>query len=79
MQIAATSRLRRSKDGWIVPSQSEPAPTRWLPLDLTWSLGLHRPLRPITTVGCTCPDFELRREALQARHGRRVHGQAGDP
>lgn len=51
MQIAATTRLRKSKEGWLVPSQS--------------GIGTYRVSAGIPGPGeqplvCTCPDYELR-------------------
>ena len=50
MQIAATTRLRRSKAGWIVPSQSTDRKAYQVTSDLPGALGLV----------CDCPDYELR-------------------
>ncbi len=56
MVIAATSRLRRSKAGWIVPSQSIGTRNYQVTSDLPGALGLT----------CTCPDYELR--GLPCKH-----------
>jgi len=52
MQIAATMPLRRSKHGWIVPSQTGNG---------AYVVSLaHRTEADTNTWACDCPDFELR-------------------
>jgi len=57
MQIAATTRLRRTSEGWIVPSQSGGTSYRVRPL-----VPLRRALpgQTIPDYTCTCPDWEAR-------------------
>ncbi len=57
MQIAATTRLRRTTEGWIVPSQSGGTSYRVRPL-----VPLRRALpgQTIPDYTCTCPDWEAR-------------------
>ncbi len=50
MAIAATARLRRTKAGWSVPSQSTVRRYYEVTSDLPGTLGLV----------CSCPDYELR-------------------
>lgn len=49
MEIAATKRLRKSKAGWIVPSQSH-----------AWDYEVSKGLPGTPGLVCTCPDYELR-------------------
>lgn len=53
LQIAATMPVRKSAEGWVVPSQSHVGNYRVSAVNPSldrFDLGL----------GCTCPDFELR-------------------
>ncbi|MGA2527979.1 MAG: transposase [Acidimicrobiales bacterium] len=55
MQIAATTPLRKTKDAWLVPSQSGPG---------NYRVASQRPamsnLYEVSDLACTCPDYELR-------------------
>jgi len=56
MEIAATQRLRRSKAGWVVPSQSDATISYMVASDVPGFKGLS----------CDCPDFDLR--GLPCKH-----------
>jgi transposase len=61
MQIAATMPLRKSAEGWIVPSQSNRGNYR------VWTANPRvAALDPSEGLACTCPDFELR--GLACKH-----------
>ncbi len=57
MQIAATTPLRKTKDAWLVPSQSGPGQYR---------VASQHPalanLYDVSDLACTCPDYELRQQ-----------------
>lgn len=68
MEIAATTRLRRGKDGWLVPSQSGVGTYRVVPHPTTTykvAQGLVPPPTDAQPWTCTCPDFEVRGRACK--------------
>lgn len=58
LQIAATTPVRKSAEGWLVPSQSHAA---------TYTVSATNPRldKFDLGLGCTCPDFELRGQACK--------------
>ncbi len=60
MQIAATTKLRRTAEAWIVPSQSF-AGTAYRVVQTKWVGEYARADRP-NGYQCDCPDFELRQQ-----------------
>jgi transposase len=60
MQIAATTRLRRTAEAWIVPSQSV-TNASYRVVQTEWVGEYARADRP-NGWQCTCPDFELRQQ-----------------
>ena len=60
MQIAATTKLRKTKDAWIVPSQSGMGSYRVTEAPRIVSAGFMGGLE------CSCPDFDLR--GLPCKH-----------
>src|SRR5580704_6377949 len=60
MEIAATTKLRRTAEAWIVPSQSV-AGSSYRVVQTDWVGEYARADRPDGYM-CSCPDFELRQQ-----------------